>query len=263
MTYYIAQEHTLTPKPGNLPGTLAPFATFTAYAIIAKVRNDQALLSAQAFGSLSLINLVAFPLLMFCQALPSATQGAACFKRVETYLLKEPASLPPSSSPAPSSDALGSRIPLRDIQTTATTQNALIRFENADISWLPESSEPVLHGLSLAVQPGLTAVIGPVASGKSTLLATMVGETAMNGGSMSSSLSGVAYCPQTPWIMNDTIRHNITGGLPFDQKWYDFSISSCGLQGDIERMPRGDFTKAGSNGASLSGGQRQRLVSAL
>jgi len=185
-------DRLLTPESGNLPGSLAPFATFTAYAIIAAVRNDQTLLSAQAFGSLSLINLVSFPLLMFCQALPSVTQGAACFKRVEAYLLKEPASLPPAASPVSCSD-LSSPIPLRDMQPTPTAQNALIRFENADISWSPESSEPVLQDLSLAVQPGLTAVIGAVASGKSTLLATLVGETALNGGSVSSSLSGVAY----------------------------------------------------------------------
>ncbi|KAM4064462.1 ABC transporter transmembrane domain-containing protein [Hirsutella rhossiliensis] len=60
--------------------------------------------------------------------------------------------------------------------------------------------------------------------------------------------------------MDQTIRHNIVGNLAFDEKWYDFSVSVCCLQDDLERFPEGDRKKAGSNGASLSGGQRQRVA---
>ncbi|KAK3329761.1 P-loop containing nucleoside triphosphate hydrolase protein [Apodospora peruviana] len=246
---------------GNTPTTLAPFATFTAYAIIALVRKDDSLLSAQAFASLSLINLVTNPLLFLCQALPNCTQAAACFGRIEKYLLRKPAHPSPASPLSRSVDSFQGSMPLMDMrQPAAASSSSLMTFEGADIVWSPETSEAVLRDLTLTIHPHFTAVVGPVASGKSTLLATMVGETALKQGSMTHSLSGVAYCPQNPWIMNDTIRHNITGGLAFDQKWYDFSIYSCGLQADIERMPRGDYTNVGSNGASLSGGQRQRVA---
>ncbi|KAM7205481.1 P-loop containing nucleoside triphosphate hydrolase protein [Naviculisporaceae sp. PSN 640] len=243
---------------GNLPGTLAPFATFTTYAIIAAVRKDESLLSAQAFASLSLINLVTNPLLFLCQALPSITQGAACFGRVEAYLLKKSTSSSPPTPPVSTSESLDGGMRLRDLPSSTST-DALVRFEDADISWSANSSESVLRNLNLTLQPGLTAIVGAVASGKSTLLATLVGETTVRRGSVYSDVSRVAYCPQTPWIMDDTIRANITGGLPFDQKWYDFSISACGLEDDLKSLPRGDYSKAGSNGASLSGGQRQRV----
>ncbi|KAM7219313.1 P-loop containing nucleoside triphosphate hydrolase protein [Rhypophila decipiens] len=244
---------------GNLPGTLAPFATFTTYAIIAAVRKDEALLSAQAFASLSLINLVTNPLLFLCQALPSVTQGAACFGRIEAYLLKKAPSQSAPSSASLSLSRLNPGVPLRDMPPTSTSKDPLLRFQDSDISWTPESPEPVLRDLTMNLQPGLTAIIGAVASGKSTLLSTIVGETTLRRGSLSSNISRVAYCPQTPWIMDDTIRENITGGLPFDQKWYDFSISASGLEHDLRSIPMGDFMKAGSNGASLSGGQRQRV----
>lgn len=55
--------------------------------------------------------------------------------------------------------------------------------------------------------------------------------------------------------MDNTIQRNITGGLALDQKWYDFSVSSCCLQEDVDGLPRGDQTVAGSNGMALSGGQ--------
>lgn len=63
--------------------------------------------------------------------------------------------------------------------------------------------------------------------------------------------------------MNGTIRHNVTGGSDFDPKWYDFAISSCALQRDLENFEAGDHYKAGSDGSSLSGGQKQRVVSSV
>ncbi|KAJ5709213.1 ABC transporter integral membrane type 1 [Penicillium malachiteum] len=38
---------------------------------------------------------------------------------------------------------------------------------------------------------------------------------------MNLASADVAYCPQSPWIMNSSIRANITGWSEFDEKWYD------------------------------------------
>jgi ATP-binding cassette, subfamily C (CFTR/MRP), member 1 len=141
--------------------------------------------------------------------------------------------------------------------------DALFVFDNADIVWSPEARQPVLHNLSLTIHRGLTAIMGPVASGKSTLLQTMIGETILKTGSMTSNAARAAFCSQTPWIIDDTIRGNITGGVRignFDQKWYDFALLACGLQHELESLPAGDQTFAGTHGVSLSGGQRQRVV---
>jgi len=237
--------------------------TFAVYAIIAVVKKDEGLLGAQAFASLSLISLVTMPLILFSSALSLFTQGVACFERVEKYLLKQPASTssePPSLPGLPSAD---DATPLGQLQPSPETRSkrSIVSFQDADISWSADASEPVLRDLTLTIPSGLTAIVGPVASGKSTLLASILGETKMSRGSMAiDAPSGIAFSAQTPWIMNDTIRHNITGGVDLDQKWYDFSVLSSGLQGDLGGMLAGDLTKAGSNGTSLSGGQRQRVA---
>ncbi|KAI9745550.1 MAG: hypothetical protein M1818_001084 [Claussenomyces sp. TS43310] len=103
-------------------------------------------------------------------------------------------------------------------------------------------------------------VIGPVGSGKSTLLETILGNSNLSSGSATSSLSRVAYCPQIPWIQNNTIRQNIIGPFDFDPKWYDFTITACALEEDLKNMPGGDMRMAGSTGVSLSGGQKQRIL---
>lgn len=66
--------------------------------------------------------------------------------------------------------------------------------------------------------------------------------------------------PQTPWLLNDTIRENILFGESFRPKRYDFVLNACALKPDIELMPSGDFTIIGERGINLSGGQRQRIA---
>lgn len=225
------------------------------------MQKDRTLLSAQAFASLSLINLVTNPLVYFCQALPSCAQAAACFGRIESYCLKKPVSIQSNSPPSTRLDSSDGSMPLRHLRTSPNLRGSLVSFEKADISWSWGAPELALRDLTLTIRPGLTAIIGPIASGKSTLLQSMIRETTLKSGCVTTIQSGVAFCTQIPWIMDDTIRRNITGDSTFDQKWYDFSVSCCGLDEDLERMPRNDQTIAGSNGASLSGGQRQRVVS--
>lgn len=227
------------------------------------VKKDEGLLGAQAFASLSLISLVTMPLILFSSALSSFTQGVACFERVEQYLVKQPASASPGPLPSPDLPSPDGATPLGQPQPPPKTgsKGSIVSFQDAVISWSAEPSEPVLQDLTLTIPLGLTAIVGPVASGKSTLLASILGETKMSRGSMTTHApSGIAFSGQTPWIMNDTIRHNITGGVDIDEKWYDFSVLSSGLQGDLDGMPAGDFTMAGSNGTALSGGQRQRVA---
>lgn len=70
----------------------------------------------------------------------------------------------------------------------------------------------------------------------------------------------ISYVPQTPWLLNDTIRANILFGESFRPKRYDFVLNACALKPDIELMPSGDFTIIGERGINLSGGQKQRIA---
>lgn len=251
----------LTMYLANIPTTLAPFTTFLVYEIIAAVKKDETVLSAQAFASLSLISLLTSPLLTFCQALPTFFQAVSCFDRIDAYLSKQPASMFASPLSSQSLAFPPDQTELGNLGPPPVSTGTIISFSHADIAWSRES-KLVLQDLSLVIRPGFTAITGAVAAGKSTLLWSMIRETTLKRGSMTPQiLSGVAFCSQTPWVMNETIRENITGGLDFDQKWYDYSVSCCGLEEDLARMPGGDQATAGSNGSSLSGGQRQRVVS--
>ncbi|KAM0816494.1 putative ATP-binding cassette transporter [Seiridium cardinale] len=244
---------------GNAPVTLAPFITFVVYIIIAVVSKSETLLSAQAFASLSLTSLATAPLIRFCQALPSLAQAAACFGRIETFCLKESTFEETNLSVSPAGSSKDTLV-LREMRYRQPEKGGpLMIFEHAHIAW-DSNSSPVLQDLTLELPSGLTAIVGPVASGKSTLLWTILGETKLKAGSMTSAVTRAAFCSQTPWIMDDTIRHNITLGMEFDQEWYNFSLDYSCLQGDLDALPRRDFTAAGSNGVSLSGGQRQRLA---
>jgi ATP-binding cassette, subfamily C (CFTR/MRP), member 1 len=241
----------------NVPTDFAPFATFTTYAIISVVKTDGSLNMAQAFTSLSLISLLTSPLLTFCQALPSVVQTLACFGRIEEYILGKLESAEDATM-ATSAEGL---VELQEVDQSASDL-PLISFANADISWSPETQD-VLHDLNLDIPAGITMLVGPVGSGKSTLLETIIGQTAVKRGSMASKLSKVAYCCQTPWIMDDTIQENITGGTDFDSSWYQFTLSACGLEADMKAIPRGDMHRTGSKGVSLSSGQKQRVVSSF
>lgn len=220
-------------------------------------RNDEGLLVSQAFASLSLISLLTNPLIYICQSVPALFQAIACLGRIERYLMKPAASA--QSQVASKIQDTTHDVQLSELQP-ATLGDSLMSWDQADISWPSTADKIVLHKLSLTIRSGLVAIIGPIASGKSSLLASVVGETTLKSGNMTMPAIGIAYCPQEPWIMNDTIRHNIVAGQQFDEKWYEYTVKCCGLAQDVENMSAGDQTITGNRGASLSGGQKQRVV---
>ncbi|KAG8935573.1 hypothetical protein FRC02_007501 [Tulasnella sp. 418] len=69
----------------------------------------------------------------------------------------------------------------------------------------------------------------------------------------------VAYLPQTPWIMNATLRENILFGYDYDANRYQEVITACQLGPDIAILPHGDGTEIGEKGISLSGGTKARV----
>ncbi|KAJ5876483.1 ABC transporter transmembrane domain type 1 [Penicillium soppii] len=231
----------------NVPVIFAPFATFTIYAIISVVRHDGSILSAQAFTSLALISLLTNPLLIFCQVMPALWQAIACFDRIEAYCAKctsSSAKCEDETQPVPSSEKF---CPF------------LISFQDANIAWSSDK-DPVLRHLNLNIHQGITMIVGPVGCGKSTLVESILSQHMVEDGSRTASFSRAAYCPQIPWITNNTIRANIIGFLEFDQAWYNFTCEACGLQQELGALVEGDMHLAGSGGISLSGGQKQRIA---
>ncbi|GAB1201893.1 hypothetical protein APSETT445_000488 [Aspergillus pseudonomiae] len=105
------------------------------------------------------------------------------------------------------------------------------------------------------------ASFGPMGCGKSMLLKTLLGEIEPVEGDIFISDPDIAYCDQSPWIFNSSIKENIIGESHFyDGEWYRSIINACCLDKDLRAFPAGHDTLIGSQGTRLSRGQMQRIA---
>ncbi|KAJ6570148.1 ABC transporter, partial [Mycena vulgaris] len=142
------------------------------------------------------------------------------------------------------------------LEKAAETAAAALALEQAKVV---EEQIFKMSNLTFSIPRGqLVAIVGPVGSGKTSLLQGMIGEMRRTTGYTKFGGS-VAYCPQSAWIQNATIRENICFGLPFEEEKYWKAVNDSCLVQDLEMLPNGDLTEVGEKGISLSGGQRQRL----
>ncbi|EIW68338.1 hypothetical protein TREMEDRAFT_32323 [Tremella mesenterica DSM 1558] len=116
-----------------------------------------------------------------------------------------------------------------------------------------------LKDIDLAIPRGsLTAIVGAIGSGKSSLLQGLMGEMRRTDGKVTFSGS-TALCAQTPWIQNATVRENIVFGQQWDEERYWAAVRDASLEADLELLEDGDGTEIGEKGINLSGGQKQRV----
>jgi ATP-binding cassette, subfamily C (CFTR/MRP), member 4 len=119
---------------------------------------------------------------------------------------------------------------------------------------------PALVDVTLDLQKGhLTCLVGAVGSGKSALLQAIVGELPVRVGVIARNYRTIAYAAQDAWIMDGTVKENITMGREFDLEWYNKVVNSCGLNVDLKQFRDGDDTIVGDRGVQISGGQRARI----
>ncbi|XP_054922601.1 multidrug resistance-associated protein 1-like [Dermacentor andersoni] len=104
----------------------------------------------------------------------------------------------------------------------------------------------------------MVGVIGAVGSGKTSLLSAIAGDMRCLEG-IRATKGSMAIVPQTPQVLNISIRDNITFGRKYDEILYRTVLQACQLLPDIQRLPAGDLTEAGDKGEMLSGGQKQRV----
>jgi ATP-binding cassette subfamily C (CFTR/MRP) protein 1 len=282
--------------------SMSSFAAMLAF-IIFTLSNHQ-LTSSRVFSSLSLFSTLSMPLNQFPQVLGQVTDAAQSILRIQDFLLAEEAKdlvnwdfENENAVVLENASFIWERNALResDIDTTkkavtakqekadnktakqakdsgerqskvsGNSLSSSILYEKATIGEGNEEQPFGLEELNLTVgRHELIAIIGTVGSGKSSL-AALAGDMRKTGGSITLGASR-AFCPQSAWIQNASVKENIIFGRDatsrsevVNDRWYNDVLNSCALQPDLEVFPYGDLTELGEKGITISGGQKQRL----
>ncbi|XP_057325981.1 multidrug resistance-associated protein 1 isoform X3 [Microplitis mediator] len=220
----------------------APFlVSFVSFATYVYIDPANVLDSKKAFVSLSLFNILRFPLSMLPMVISNFVQAMVSIKRINAYMN-------------------GEELDPNNVQHDQSELHPLI-IENGTFIWDSETSDkPTLKNINLQVQQGqLVAVVGTVGSGKSSLISAFLGEMERISGRVNTKGS-IAYVAQQAWIQNATLQDNILFGKPMDKALYAKVIDACALGLDIKMLPAGDQTEIGEKGINLSGGQKQRVA---
>ncbi|KAG2500519.1 hypothetical protein HYH03_001296 [Edaphochlamys debaryana] len=213
---------------------LTAFVIFTTY----EFTKDR-LIANVAFTTLSLFNILRFPLVVLPKALRAVSEAHASLHRLEAYLTED------AQAGTSHFDAN------KTVPPGAVIDNAVFHHP-ANPNWH-------LHVPRFEVHPGqVVAVVGRIGAGKSSLIQALLGNMVKEHGA--SQVGGrISYVPQNPWLQNLSLRDNIMFGEAWDQSKYEQVIDSCALTLDLQILPQGDESKAGIRGVNLSGGQRQRV----
>ncbi|ESO03679.1 hypothetical protein HELRODRAFT_157076 [Helobdella robusta] len=176
---------------------------------------------SHAFTALSLFNILKEPMFMFPTMMSYIVMGFVSLRRIEKFL-----------------------------QCADVNPNNVIELEE---------DKDDDKDINLKVKKkSLTAIVGQVGIGKSSLLSAMLGDMEKKGGLV--TVKGrIGYVSQQAWIENATLKANILFGKEFDEERYNKVIEACALRQDLEILPGGDMTEIGERGINLSGGQKQRV----
>lgn len=252
--------------------TTTQVVTFGAYAISIKINGIQDFTYIKAIITLSILTVLTGPLTQLMSDIKSAYEAVACFRRVQAFL------------------QLPERVDQRKLQSTGDSYYPIDEYYGADYASVRPQSTSYFHvpaPADISISDGsfgwrgseyaivrdvdmatpthglgsLTMIIGPVSSGKSTLLRAIIGETDNANGQMRVSTTDIAFCDQLPWVLNATIRDNIVAeSYGYDETWYQSVLVACDLPADLAQMEQGDLTVVGDQGFRLSSGQRARVA---
>ena len=148
-----------------------------------------------------------------------------------------------------------------------------IEFKAVTVQY-PTATKPALNKINLRIPAGKSlAIIGPVGSGKSTLVSLISrvmdpteGQLLVDGVDvrqipLSVLRSSIGFVPQETILFNTTLRENICLGAP-DATSLQIQnvVSAAVLDTEIDSFPHGMDTMVGERGITLSGGQKQRVA---
>ena len=261
---------------------IAPVLTFAVFAAVSMKGSDGTTLdTSKVFTSLSLFALLAEPLASLIMAMMAFAGSLGCFDRIQEFLMmsehvdKRIKSHPDYDSLNASSTGGNSAISTtwteKSISTTASERPLMpftrpggggdaVAVEDGSFGYHADK-DALISAIQAKIPRGkFTMIVGPVGCGKTTLLKALLGEVPALGGSIKYLGNDIAYCDQSPFHMNGTVRESITAFSELDDRWYSTVVKACALTEDLRQMQLGDCTRIGSKGVALSGGQSQRVA---
>ena len=214
--------------------------TFTVFVL----KNDRPLTTDLVFPCLTLFNMLNFPLAVLPMVITSIIEATVAVGRLTSFLTAEELQ----------ADAVLRKAPALQVGDES------IRIRDAAFTWDRNNHRKCLENINFVAQKGeLSCIVGRVGSGKSSLLQAILGDLWKINGEV--VIHGtIAYVAQQPWVMNASVKENITFGHRWDPHFYDRTIKACALLDDFKTLPDGDRTEVGERGISLSGGQKARLT---
>ena len=119
----------------------------------------------------------------------------------------------------------------------------------------------ILTDLTLSIKKGeFVIILGPTGSGKTNLLNSFLNNLQLTSSKEPIIINGsISYCPQQPWLIEDTIKNNILLYNKYDKEKYNKILYSCQLINDFETLNQKDNYLINTGGMNLSGGQRARI----
>ncbi|XP_011505704.1 PREDICTED: multidrug resistance-associated protein 4-like [Ceratosolen solmsi marchali] len=224
---------------------VALFFTILVYVLQSKI-----LVADKIFSTVHYFILVRMIMAQFFpEAVSLTAEVNVSIKRIEKFLLLE------------ETKSIAKEITLNkhNKMNDTNVKEGSVSIKEVNTSWGENSNLNNLRHINLCIYPRkLYAVVGPVGSGKSSLLKLILGELGTTSGEVT-VYGRISYASQEHWLFSDSVRENIIFGECQDEGRYARVTAACALTKDIEQMPYGDETPVGERGASLSGGQCARI----
>ncbi|KAF2158355.1 hypothetical protein M409DRAFT_38304 [Zasmidium cellare ATCC 36951] len=218
---------------------LVPAFGFGTYVLLHRSGDGPVLSAGAAFGTLTFFSILSSSIGGMLQAVFEVVTAVGCISRIESLCKKHYRSDPRRVTNSPHS--------------SVALNHASAKYN--------ETGDDIIHDVSFNVKPGtIMRLVGPTASGKSTLLKMLLGEVRFCTGEVVVGHRVIGYCDQDPWLDNVSIRENIIGPAIFVPGRYLEVIRICALETDLGNIPQGDASICFGHGANLSGGQKARIA---
>ncbi|CAK4671146.1 unnamed protein product [Aphanomyces euteiches] len=241
----VQRRYILSSQLGSIGLIVAP--TFAlAVCLVVYVAQGNTLTPPIAFTALAYLNIARLPCNLFYFGVMNFAEAIASADRIGAFLLADEV------------ESIATKAP--------NTAQPVISIVDGAFDWTahqkqqsPEKTRCFLQDINTSIPPcKITMVVGPVGSGKTSLISAMLGEIHQVDGKR--TVQGrVAYVSQEAWIQHANVRDNILFSEPLDHNYYDLVISACQLKPDLAILPHGDATEIGERGINLSGGQKARV----